>query len=249
MKEVISLKSVWVSFNRVNVLEGINLSVGEKEFLGIIGPNGGGKTTLLKVILGLVNPDRGEVMVYGKSPKEGRKYIGYVPQYPLFDRDFPITVEEVVLMGIWKQNKYFHSYDKEDRLKVMEVLERVEMVEFKDEQIGRLSGGQQQRIFIARALISDPSILLLDEPLSSIDTRLQTGLYELLTKLKKKSTIVLVTHDLTALSIYVDKIACLNKNLFYHGSKEIKPKDLEAIYRCPIDLIAHGIPHRVLKKH
>lgn len=249
MKEIISLKDVWVSFDQVSVLEEINLSIEEKEFLGIIGPNGGGKTTLLKVILGLIVPDRGDVLVWGKKPEEGRKFLGYVPQYPLFDRDFPITVEEVVLMGRWRKDKFLKAYRNLDRQKVQEVLEMVGMEEFKDKQIGNLSGGQQQRVFIARALVTDPKALLLDEPLSSQDKILQTGFYELLISLKEKMSIILVTHDLTALSMYVDKIACLNRNLFYHGSKEIQREDLEATYGCPVDLIAHGVPHRVLRKH
>lgn len=217
--------------------------------MGIIGPNGGGKTTLLKVILGLILPSKGEVKVFGRKPEENREYIGYVPQYPLFDREFPISVEEVVLIGRWGKSKYFKSYNQIDKQKAQEVLDLVGMLEFKNKQIGRLSGGQQQRVFIARALVTDPKVLLLDEPLASIDTLLQTGFYELLERLKKKMSIVLVTHDLTAVSIYMDKVACLNRRLFYHNSKEIRLEDLEATYRCPVDLIAHGIPHRVLRKH
>lgn len=248
-QEIISLKNIWVSYDDINVLEDINLSINEQEFLGIIGPNGGGKTTLLKVILGLILPSKGEVKVFGRKPEENREYIGYVPQYPLFDREFPISVEEVVLMGRWGKSKFFKSYNQIDKQKAQETLDLVGMLEFKNKQIGKLSGGQQQRVFIARALVTDPKVLLLDEPLASIDTLLQTGFYELLERLKKKMSIVLVTHDLTAVSIYVDKIACLNRRLFYHNSKEIKLEDLEATYRCPVDLIAHGIPHRVFRKH
>ena len=248
-QEIISLKDIWVSYNDINVLEDINLSIYGQEFLGIIGPNGGGKTTLLKVILGLILPSKGEVQVFGGKPEKNRKYIGYVPQYPLFDREFPISVEEVVLMGRWGKNKYFKSYNQADKQKAQAALDLVGMLEFKNKQIGKLSGGQQQRVFIARALVTDPKVLLLDEPLASIDTLLQTGFYELLARLKKKIAIVLVTHDLTAVSIYVDKIACLNRRLFYHNSKEIRLEDLKATYHCPVDLIAHGIPHRVLRKH
>lgn len=246
---VINLKNVWVDYQDITVLEDINLFIYEQEFLGIIGPNGGGKTTLLKVILGLVLPSQGEINVLGAKPEEGRKYIGYVPQHCLFDREFPISVGEVVLTGRLSRRRCCQTYNKEDKQKVQEALDIVGMSEFKSKQIGRLSGGQQQRVFIARALVTDPKILLLDEPLASIDTPLQTGFYELLERLKKKMAIVLVTHDLSVVSVYVDKIACLNRRLFYHNSKEISVEDLEATYHCPVDLIAHGIPHRVLKKH
>jgi zinc transport system ATP-binding protein len=248
-QEVINLQNVWLVYNNVNVLEDINLVIYQHEFLGIIGPNGGGKTTLLKVILGLIQPTKGEVNILGMNPKEGRKYIGYVPQYCLFDREFPISVWEVVLTGRLSQQKCCKAYSKEDKQKAQQALDIVGMIESKGKQIGRLSGGQQQRVFIARALVTEPKILLLDEPLASIDTPLQTGFYELLERLKEKMTIVLVTHDLSAVSIYVNKIACLNRRLFYHKSKEIRIEDLEATYHCPVDLIAHGIPHRVLRKH
>jgi len=248
-REVINLKNVWVDYNDITVLEDVNLSIYEQEFLGIIGPNGGGKTTLLKVVLGLVLPSKGEINVLGVKPEEGRNYIGYVPQYALFDHEFPISVEEVVLTGRLGIRRFWQIYNKEDKRKVQEALDIVGMSKFKGKQIGKLSGGQQQRVFIARALVTDPKILLLDEPLASIDTPLQTGFYELLERLKKRMAIVLVTHDLSAVSVYVDKIACLNRRLFYHNSKEISVEDLEATYHCPVDLIAHGIPHRVLKKH
>ncbi len=247
--EVINLKNVWVDYDDIVVLEDINLSVCQHEFLGIIGPNGGGKTTLLKVVLGLVQPNKGEVNILGVKPEEGRGYVGYVPQHCLFDRGFPISVWEVVLTGRLGKGKYYKAYNKVDKQKAQDVLDLVGMSEFKGKQIGKLSEGQQQRVFIARALVTDPKILLLDEPLASIDTPLQTEFYEILDKLKEKMAIILVTHDLSAVSVYVDKIACLNRRLFYHNSKEISVKDLEETYHCPVDLIAHGIPHRVLKKH
>ncbi len=248
-KEIVKLEDVWVHYDSVPALEGINLSINQDDFLGIIGPNGGGKTTLLKIILGLVKPSQGRVRILGGTPERGRKLVGYVPQYSLFDRDFPISVWDVVLMGRLGQAGLFKRYSKEDRKAAVDALQRVEMLEFKDRQIGKLSGGQQQRVLFARALVTKPKLLLLDEPMSSVDTPMQTGLYELLERLKHEMAIVLVSHDISAVSIYVDKIACLNRQLFYHSSKEISAEELEATYQCPVELIAHGVPHRVLKEH
>lgn len=247
--EIVRLEDVWVQFDGLSVLEGVNLSICEYDFLGIIGPNGGGKTTLLKVILGLLEPDRGTVRVFGDAPERGRKYVGYVPQFSLFDRDFPISVWDVVLMGRMSHMKRFRRYTEEDIKRAAEALKTVEMLDFRDCQIGKLSGGQQQRVFIARALVSEPKLLLLDEPMASVDSPMQAELYELFEKLRHQMAIVLVSHDISAVSIYVDKIACLNRKLYYHGTKELPMEDLEAAYHCPIDLIAHGFPHRVLREH
>lgn len=248
-EEVVRLEDVWVRFDGVAILEGIDLSVYQNDFLGMIGPNGGGKTTLLKVILGLIRPSRGKVTVLGSTPERGRRFVGYVPQYSLFDRDFPVSVWDVVLMGRLGQAGRFRRYSEEDKKAALNVLETVEMLDFKGSQIGRLSGGQQQRVFIARALVSEPKLLLLDEPTASVDAPMMEEFYELLNRLKKRMAIVLVTHDLSAVSIYVDTVGCLNRKLYYHHSKEISAKDLEAAYQCPIELIAHGVPHRVLSDH
>lgn len=249
-QEVVKIEDLWVYYDGVPVLEGINLSVEQDDFLGIIGPNGGGKTTLLKVILGLITPSRGKVLVLGKTPEKSRNRIGYVPQYNLFDHDFPVSVWEVVLMGRFGRAGLFKRYSRQDRKVTQRVLETVGMINYKDRQIGKLSGGEQQRVFIARALVAEPRLLLLDEPTASVDPAMQTELYELLERLKQRMAIVLVSHDISAVSIYVDKIACLNCQLFYHGSKEIEPEVLEATYKCPIQMIAHGtIPHRVLREH
>ena len=249
MDEVIRLEDVWVRYGNQIVLESINLSVRRGDFLGIIGPNGGGKTTLLKVILGLVKPFRGRVWVLGGSPENNRRFIGYVPQTSQFDHEFPATVLDVVLMGCLGRRRLLRRYNEEDKNSAYEALKAVEMFEFKDRRIGALSGGQLQRVLIARALISNPKILLLDEPTASIDEPTKTDLYELLRKLNEEITIVLVTHDIGVISTYVKEIACLNRKLFYHGSKEIEGGVLEKMYQCPIDLIAHGTPHRVLREH
>ena len=244
-KKIVSLKNVEVCFNNIPVLESINLSIKQNDFLAVIGPNGGGKSTLLKVILGLINPNKGEVKVFGENPKKGRKLIGYFPQYTFFDLDFPMSVFDVVLIGrYWR---IFRNYSKEDKKATFNALKTVDMLEFKDRQIGKLSGGQLQRVFVARAIARQPKLLLLDEPMTSIDPEMQKSFYELLLKLKKKMAIVLVTHDISVVSAYVEKIACLNRRLFYHGLKEARLKNLEEVYQCPIELIAHGVPHRVLR--
>ena len=248
-EEVVRLEDVLVRFDGVAILEGIDLSVYKNDFMGMIGPNGGGKTTLLKVILGLIRPSQGKVTVLGSTPERGRRFVGYVPQYSLFDRDFPASVWDVVLMGRLGQVRRFRRYSEEDKKAAINALETVEMLDFKGSQIGRLSGGQQQRVFIARALVSEPKLLLLDEPTASVDAPMMEEFYELLNRLKKKMAIVLVTHDLSAVSIYVDTVGCLNRKLYYHHSKEISAEDLEAAYQCPIELIAHGVPHRVLSDH
>lgn len=248
--EIVKLEDVWVYYNSVPVLKGITMSVDSRDFLGVIGPNGGGKTTLLKVLLGLVKPSYGQILVLGDAPQKTRHRIGYVPQHNLFDHDFPVSVWDVVLMGRNGRAGLFARYNSEDKLAAEEALHMVQMIEHKNRQIGSLSGGEQQRVFIARALVTDPAILLLDEPTASVDPVMQTEFYEMLDNLKSRMAIVLVSHDISAVSIHVDKLACLNQELFHHGSSEIEAEVLEATYKCPVQMISHGaIPHRVLKDH
>lgn len=249
MKEVINIQDVWVCYGDVTVLESINLVVYEKEFLGIIGPNGGGKSTLLKVILGLLKPDKGSVKLLGNDPQRSRKNVGYVPQYTSSNLNFPINVWEVVLMGRMNNTGPLKRYKKHDLQAVENALKKVKMLEYKDRQIGELSGGQRQRVFIARALASDPKLLILDEPATGVDSVMQKEFYEVLEELKKEIAIIMVSHDISAVAIYVDKVACLNRKLHYHHSKELDPHDIEASYECPVELLAHGVPHRVLKNH
>ena len=248
--EIVRLKDIRVSYGDIPALDDVTLSIFQHDFLGIIGPNGGGKSTLLKVMLGLVKPDSGSVSVFGKPPEQARSRIGYVPQRLVFDLDFPASVRDVVMMGHYGKTGLFRRYNREDKAMAEKALARVGMLDHGNKQIGRLSGGEQQRVFIARALVAEPELLLLDEPTASIDSNMQTEFYELLEELKRSLTIVMVSHDIGAISVYVDKIACLNRQLYYHGSKEITSEILEATYKCPVQLIAHGtVPHRVLKEH
>lgn len=248
-ERVIDIKGVYFSYGKHWVLEDINFQVNEGDFIGIIGPNGGGKTTLIKVILGLVKPQKGQVFIRGYPVEKGRKFIGYVPQAIEFDRAFPISVQDVVRMGRLSQNRILKPYNQKDEKIVQECLEKVEMWHLRHHCIGELSGGERQRVYIARALATKPHILLLDEPTANVDSKVQNNIYELLQQLNEHITILLVSHDLGAISRHVKTIACLNRRLYYHGDKLITPEMLEATYNCPIDLIAHGIPHRVFPPH
>ncbi|RTZ90051.1 MAG: ABC transporter [Deltaproteobacteria bacterium] len=246
---VIRLRNVTVAYDDHIALEGVNLTIHAGDFVGIIGPNGGGKTTLLKVILGLVKPLRGEVEVLGVSPREARQKVGYVPQSVEFDPDFPIQVLDVVRMGCLKFRRFEKGRFPLCHSRVETVMRQMEVWSLRDRQMGRLSGGEKQRVFIARALVTEPEILLLDEPTASVDSRIRTTIYEILSRLNTSMTICLVSHDIGVISSRVKTVACLNQRLFYHGEKELTEDILMTTYRCPVDLIAHGVPHRVLKDH
>ena len=249
MGQTIELKDVFVEYDGINVLSGIDFSADDGEFIGIIGPNGGGKTTLLKVILGLIKPTKGSVKILGRSPKKARRLIGYVPQYAIFDRSFPITVEETVLMGRLGHKGWRPYFTKEDKAKAKKALEDVELLDLKDRQISKLSGGQMQRVLIARAIATDPKLLLLDEPTASIDKHMEDTIYDLLAKFTKRMTVILVTHDIGIVSSYTDRVGCLNRKLFHSGGNEITEEMLHDAYQCPVELIAHGVPHRVVHEH
>ena len=248
-KKIIVFKDVLFKYNDTVILEDANLSVYEHDFLGIIGPNGGGKTTILKLMLGLINQTKGTVLIYGETPEKNRKFIGYVPQYGRFDREFPASVWDTVMMGRLAPKKCFKNFDEQDKKIVCDVLKTVDLFDLRNRQISCLSGGQLQRVLVARALASEPKILLLDEPTASIDGRVESDFYELLAKLKKNMAIVLVSHNIDAISIHVDKIACVNQTIYYHDDKEIRPEDIAKTYKCPVELIAHGVAHRVLQTH
>lgn len=248
-RKAVELEDVSISFGNTPVLKDVTVSLDEGEFLGIIGPNGGGKTTLLKVLLGLLEPDKGRVKIYGKRPSKAENELSYVPQYSNFDAQFPISVWKAVLMGRIGEKGLSPFYSKKDKKIAKRALKMVEMEKFRDKQVSSLSGGQQQRVLIARALTTQPRILLLDEPTASIDEKMQTSIYELLIDLNEEKgiTIILVSHDIGVISSYVKKVACLNKYFIYHGSDELTSDMIEASYECPVDLVAHGHPHRVFE--
>ena len=235
----VRLEGVSVSFDGVRALEDVSLTVKEGEFVSVIGPNGGGKTTLLRVILGLLKPDRGKVEVFGERPDRVRKLIGYVPQRVSFDPSFPITVYELVLMGRYRGP--LKPYTAEDKAAVESILKEVGIYDLKGRLVGELSGGQLQKAFLARALVRKPKLLLLDEPTASLDPKARRSLYEILHKLKGGITMILVTHDIAAVSIYVDTIACLNRRLHYYGPKEGGIKRIKEVYGHPVELLSFGM--------
>lgn len=222
---LIELKNVSFQYEYTQVLKNISLKVQEGDFLAIIGSNGSGKSTLLKIILGLLKPLSGEVYLFGKpsSQFKHREWIGYVSQKSnSFNSSFPATVEEVVKSGLTKKTGLFKLMPKDTKRKIHDCLTLVGMEKFIHQNIGKLSGGQQQRVFIARALISDPKVLILDEPTVGVDHENVQSFYDMLTNLNKQQnkTIILVTHDVSAVSKYVSHVACLNQTIHFHGYKE-----------------------------
>ena len=249
MTRPVELEGVGKSFRGPPVLEQVDLVVEEGDFLGIIGPNGGGKTVLLKVILGLVRPDRGTVRVFGRPAGEARGLVGYVPQAPRFDPDFPIRVLDVVMMGRLREVRAFRGYSRADREKAIAALEQVDLADQSERQIGKLSGGQIQRVLIARALVDQPRLVLLDEPTASLDTPSDRDFYEILQGLPESTAVILVTHDLGIVHSYVKTIACLNRRLHYHHRKEVTREMVEETYGCPVDFVVHPHTHRILEPH
>ncbi len=249
MGKVIKIENLSVYYGNTPALRNVYLEVEEGEFLGIMGPNGGGKSTLLKAMLGLVAPTQGSIVFNERESGEQRR-IGYVPQFTSIDRHFPITVKEVVLAGHMKTKlQPFFQYSTVDKEDTMAQLERVGIAELADRPILALSGGEFQKMLIARALAVHPGLLLLDEPTASVDAMSRQQIYQLLGELNKEMTIIMVTHDMLAVSSNIDKLACLNETLVYHGEPQLSEKVVNQLYGCPVDLVAHGVPHRVLKEH
>lgn len=245
----IELRDISFYYNSHPVLAGVNLDVEERDFLALIGPNGSGKTTLLKIILGILRPARGSIRIFGRDRAQAAGLLGYVPQETGLNKDFPVSVQDVALMGRLGFHGRDRRYTAQDRAAVRQVLEKVGMWEFQNRPIGKLSGGQRQRVLIARALAAEPKVLLMDEPTASVDAKFQTELYEFLKELNGTMTIVVVSHDMSVLSSYIKTVACLNQTLFHHNAAELTDEMIHSAYHCPVDLIAHGMPHRVLRKH
>jgi zinc transport system ATP-binding protein len=253
---IIQVDQLNFAYEAQTILEDVNLSVQAGEFLAIIGPNGGGKTTLLRLLLGLLQPNSGRIEILGAPPKKARQRIGYVAQDIHINREFPITALDVVLMGKLAPGWGRHIIRRKDRISAHEALEQMGMGAYCRHRIGELSGGQRQRVLIARALVTQPKLLFLDEPTASIDAEGQSNFYCLLRELNREVTIVMVSHDLMVLSSYVKSVACVNRYLHYHDHAEIDDEMVAMMYphadarTCPVELITHGhLPHRVLKEH
>ncbi len=252
---IIEIQNLNFSYNSQPVLRDLNLSVNPGDFIAMIGPNGGGKTTLLKLMLGLLNADSGSIRIFGQPAQDVSHRIGYVPQAVHINKNFPVSALDVVLMGKLKPGRGWSRHSQQDRVAALKALEQVEMKKFHDHLIGELSGGQQQRVFVARALVTNPELLLLDEPTASIDTKGQNELYLHLKELNEEITIIVVSHDLMVISGYIKSVICVNQRLYYHGHAELTGEMIEMMYSCtaeetcPVELIAHGLPHRVLHKH
>jgi zinc transport system ATP-binding protein len=219
---LVVLRDVSFAYDGAPVLIDIDLVIEEGDFLAIIGPNGSGKTTLVKLILGLLRPTAGRIEIFGKPPAQFSDWdkVGYVPQKAThIDPFFPASVDEVVGMALMSSRRQRGAKGREARARVRRALEAVGMSEFGKEPIGRLSGGQQQRVFIARALVTSPRVLFLDEPTTGVDSETQTGFYDMLDRLNRSEglTIVLVTHDIGIVNKHVNRVACLNQRLIYHG--------------------------------
>lgn len=247
-QSVIRLENIYFSYGKRNVLKNINLNIKRGSFVGLVGPNGGGKSTLINIILGRLTPDSGSVYLLNETSKSFKQWnrIGYVSQKAnTFNKGFPATVFEVVAMGLTAKIGYFKFFNRKHRKKVLDAIEQVDMSEYTHQNIGNLSGGQQQRVFIARALVSDPELLLLDEPTVGIDFKNVKRFYELLHKLNKKQniTMLLVTHDTGAMTEYATDVACLNKTLHFHGKSAeydaLSVDDLSEIYGHPVQVVVH----------
>lgn len=247
---LIRLTGISAAYDQKKVLENVNLEIAEKDFLGVIGPNGGGKTTLMKIILGLLKPTSGRIQFFEAGKEVDEITMGYLPQYNRIDKKFPISVYEVVLSGLNKQKSLFRAFSKEQHEKVRQTIVRMGLEGLEQRGIGQLSGGQLQRALLGRALVSDPKVVILDEPNTYIDKRFEARLYALLEEINKERAIVLVSHDIGTILQNVKSVACVNGTLDYHPDTEVSAEWLETQFECPIELLGHGnLPHRILKCH
>ncbi len=223
-KSIIEISNVSFSYNEEVIIKDVNLSIHKGDYLGIVGSNGSGKTTLLRIILGLLSPKEGKIKLFGQDISVFKDWskIGYVPQKVInFDNNFPLTVEEVVIMGRYGELGLFHNISKKDKHKAEEALSHVDMLNYRNRQIGDLSSGQQQRVFIARALVGEPEIIFLDEPTVGVEKDVKEKFYQLLHDLNEKLrlTIVIVTHDIESMSHEAMHVACINDHtLVFHES-------------------------------
>ncbi len=240
MTPIVRVENVSFSYGGPTVLSDVVLDIAPGEFIGVVGPNAGGKTTLLKLMLGLLEPTMGKIQIDGRPPHEGRRKIGYVPQYPPFERDFPITVEQTVMLGRLGTARLLGTYSKKDRIVTQRVMEEIEISDIRSRRLNTLSGGQLQRVLLARALVSEPAILMLDEPTANIDERMETDIFDLLRALNQRTTVVVVSHDIGFISQYVSRVACVNRTLMCHSTLAIDGKMIQELYDEDVHMVEHS---------
>ena len=247
-KSLISIRDLWVEYDNTTALEGVNIDIYEDDLLGIIGPNGGGKSSLVKAIMGTTTY-KGHIW-YDESLRLGNHYqIGYMPQVSEFDMRFPISIREVVLSGLQTEKGFFGRYSAEDKRRADELLDKMGIAELATNPIGEVSGGQMQRALLCRAIISEPKLLILDEPTNFVDNRFEYEFYNMVRQLSDKMAIVMVSHDLGTITSVVKSILCLNRSVHRHDSNILTEEQLRN-YNCPIQVLSHGhIPHTVLEHH
>lgn len=245
---LVTLRNVGVVYDGCEALRNVDLEIADDDFLGVIGPNGGGKTTLVKAILGTVK-HTGTVEYAPELYCGKERLIGYMPQQSDFDRAFPISVRETVLSGLQGARGFGARYTSEDRKKAMELLEKAGIAEAANHPIGEVSGGQMQRALLCRAVIADPRLLILDEPANFVDNKFENELYRMLRELNEKMAIMMVSHDVGTITSVVKEIVCVNRRVHRHRSNRLTEEQLRN-YDCPIQIVSHGdIPHTVLEHH
>ncbi|GJQ24981.1 MAG: ABC transporter ATP-binding protein [Phycisphaerae bacterium] len=238
-RTIIEARGLSFSYDRHAVLDGVDLTIGNRDFISIVGPNGGGKTTLLKLFLGLLRPTRGEIRVFGVSPEKARPRIGYMPQHTRHDLEFPVNVLDVVLMGRHGTSGGGFRFSRSDRETAVRSLGDVGLADLARRPFAALSGGQRQRVLIARALACEPELLLLDEPTSNLDLRVQDDFYELLRRLSARHTVILVSHDVAFVSKLVNRVICVNRGATVHTTSELRGKDLLDLYGPDVCMVRH----------
>jgi len=234
MKSIVSFDHVCFSYQDALVVNDVSFDINEGEFVGIIGPNGGGKTTLLKLLLGFLRPNTGKISVFGNTPRVSKQPIAYVPQALRFDKQFPISVLELVLQGRLSHLPWYGQYSKQDKEAALAALQRVGMLDFQHRSFGNLSGGQAQRALIARALASEPRLLLLDEPTASVDNQAEADIYAILKGLQGQITIVMVTHNLQATIELVEKVICMQQSATILNPQQICEHFALGLYHTPL---------------
>lgn len=254
MNKILDITNLAAGYdNNPRIIRDISFSVYKNDFLGIIGPNGGGKTTLLRTIMGLIRPTEGNIMFYNDEGKKVSKInIGYLPQLNRIDQKFPITVFDVILSGLTVSKRLpFLPLPSKYKLRVQQVAEQMGVDNLLERSIGELSGGQLQRVLLGRSIIDNPVLLILDEPISYVDKLFETNFYKILDEINSQMAIILVSHDIGTILSMVENVMCVNQDAHYHCGTEISQDWLDKAYdSCPFEIVGHGkIPHRVLRKH